>query len=318
VRLELARASMKQLLITALIAWLATSCASEPHRTVFDRMVAAVNDGDAEEYAGVYAENAVISIYGANNLVGRSAIEQHETELLKQFPGAQLALYSVWRRGNKAVVRYAVNAHTAAGEAMGHEGLLFYQLDDAGLIASERRYLDSLTPMAQLGALGPRRARMPPVLPATTQYHDAGDESLERANSELVLASLASWVAGERTELLARIHLDANVDELMLPQPFRDPGAAAKWSALWSSAVHDLEMDITDTLAVGDTVLVEMVVRGKLVEDFGPVAGRGRPFTVHRGMIARVKDGKLAEIACFMNGRELAQAVGQWPTLLAR
>jgi hypothetical protein len=34
---------------------------------------------------------------------------------------------------------------------------------------------------------------------------------------------------------------------------------------------------------------------------------------VHRGAIAHVKDGKLIHVSGFMNGRELAEAVGEWP-----
>jgi hypothetical protein len=48
---------------------------------------------------------------------------------------------------------------------MGHEGLLFYRLHPSGLIEEERRYLDSLTPMAQLGLLGALPARPLPTLP---------------------------------------------------------------------------------------------------------------------------------------------------------
>jgi hypothetical protein len=51
-------------------------------------MVNAVNVGDAKRYAGLYAQDAVITIYGSGELKGRGAIEQHEVELLREFPTA--------------------------------------------------------------------------------------------------------------------------------------------------------------------------------------------------------------------------------------
>ncbi len=295
------------------IALAVASCAANHELTVFDRMVEAVNAGDAREYASVYAEDAVISIYGANQLVGRSAIEQHESALLKQFPGAQLALYTVWRRGDHAAAHYAVNVRTAEGKVLGHEGLLFYRFDDSGLFAAENRYLDSLTPMAQLGALGAAPVRAPPVLPKNTQYHEAGDEPTEQRSTALVLASIAAWAAGDRSAFVASVADDVQVDELMFVEPFHGRDGATTWFDTWSAAARDLRLEVTDVLAIGEFVLVELVVRGTPVGALGSVSGGGNEFLVHRAMIVKVRDGKLANIACFMNGRELAQAVGQTP-----
>jgi hypothetical protein len=38
-----------------------------------------------------------------------------------------------------------------------------------------------------------------------------------------------------------------------------------------------------------------------------------KPFAVHRATIVQVRDRKLSLISNFMNGKELAEAVGQWP-----
>ena len=54
-------------------------------------MMQAVNAGDAKRYARLYAQDAVIMIHGSGELKGRGAIEQHEVELLREFPGARLA-----------------------------------------------------------------------------------------------------------------------------------------------------------------------------------------------------------------------------------
>src|SRR5438093_11180833 len=82
-------------------------------------MVRAVNAGEADKYARLYAENAVITLPGTGELKGRQAIEEHEVELLRQFPGARLGFYDVWQEGPLVVVHYAVNGRTPAGQPMG-------------------------------------------------------------------------------------------------------------------------------------------------------------------------------------------------------
>jgi uncharacterized protein (TIGR02246 family) len=74
--------------------------------TALNEMMNAVNAGDAKRYARLYAQDAVITIYGGGELKGRSAIEQYEVELLREFPGTRLAFYSVWQKGALAVVHY--------------------------------------------------------------------------------------------------------------------------------------------------------------------------------------------------------------------
>ena len=64
---------------------------------------------------------------------------------------------------------------------------------------------------------------------------------------------------------------------------------------------------------MGEFVLVELLVRGTLKGPFGPLSAANRELTVHRALIVELKGGRLTRISAFMNGKELAQAVGQWP-----
>src|SRR5215468_3515278 len=105
--------------------------------TALKEIVRAVNAGDAKKYALVYSQDAVIRIYGGGEVKGRDAIESYELDLMRQFPGAQIAFETIWQKGLIAVVHYAVNGHTPTGQAMGHEGLLFYQFQPSGLIEEE-------------------------------------------------------------------------------------------------------------------------------------------------------------------------------------
>ena len=133
----------------------------------------AVNAGDAGRYARAYAPDAVITIHGGVELKGRSSIEQYEVELMREFPGTRFAFYAIWLKGPQAVVHYAVKGKTPSGKGMGHEGLLFYRFQSSGLIEEEHRYLDSMTPMAQMGMLGTLTVRPPPRLPTDTKVHMA-------------------------------------------------------------------------------------------------------------------------------------------------
>src|SRR5262249_41274877 len=46
--------------------------------SAFTRMMDTVNAGDADGYASLYADDAVITIFGVDELRGRDAIEQYE------------------------------------------------------------------------------------------------------------------------------------------------------------------------------------------------------------------------------------------------
>lgn len=277
---------------------------------VLMKMASAVNAGDAKGYAKLYQQDAVIHIIGTGDLSGRDAIERHEVDLIREFPGTRLAFYSAWRQGRVAVVRYAVNGQAAQGHPMGHEGLLFFRFDDAGLITDERRYLDALTPMAQLGALGSTRGRVPPVLPDRLEVTDAA------SNPEapvIVRRLLRICDAHDAPAFAASLTEDVVIDELMLSEPFTRADGARQWLEMWARAVPDGKTEITNVISVGDAVLVEATTRGTLKGALGPLTGNDVPFSVHRAFVMEFAGQRLARLSAFMNAKELAEATGQWP-----
>jgi len=281
-------------------------------------MVRAVNAGDAAAYARLYDVDATITIPGSPALEGRRAIEDYEKDLLREFPGARLGFYAVWQHGPVAAVHYAVNGRTPAGRSMGHEGLLFYRFLPSGLIADERRYLDSLTPMAQLGALGPVPARPLPTLPGGLEAHTATGSPSEGENVALVRASLAALDSKDEGAFLAGIADDAVLDELIEPQPSPGRRNVGAWFERWTRAIPDARSEITGIFGAGAFVLVELVVSGTLDGPLGPIPAANKRFAVHRAAIFQVKGGRLAGISAFMNGKEIAQAVGRWPPPLGK
>jgi ketosteroid isomerase-like protein len=286
--------------------------------TALNEMMNAVNAGDAKRYARLYARDAVITIYGGGELKGRGAIEQYEVNLLREFPGTRLAFYSVWQKGALVVVHYGVNGRTSGGQSMGHEGLLFYRFDPSGLIEQEHRYLDSLTPMVQMGMLGATPARAMPKLPTGLKVHVARSSPEEEVNIAIVTASFTALDSKNEPAFLATIAADAVLDELMLPQPFIGERNVKAWFETWTTAVPDATTEITSILGVGEFVLLEAVVRGTLKGPFGRLVASNKPFSVHRAAIVQVKHGKLNRVSGFMNGKELAEAVGQWPPAIGK
>ncbi len=276
-------------------------------------MMRAVNGGDAKRYASLYAEHAVITIYGSAPLQGRDAIEKYEVELLHQFPGTRLAFYSVWQSGSSAVVHYGVNGRTSTGVPMGHEGLLFYRFQPSGLIDEERRYLDSFTPMAQLGALGPGPTRALPTLPEDLTVHVAKGTSEEKANVAVVRTFLTTLDANDRSKTLSTFAPDAVLDDLTYPHPFVGAKSVDTWLTHWASAVPDARSEPTTIVGIGQFVLAESVVRGTLAGTLGRVSASNKPFTIHRAIVAQVENTRLTRLAIFSNGQELARVVGQWP-----
>ena len=196
---------------------------------------------------------------------------------------------------------------------MGHEGLLFYRFDPSGLIEQEHRYLDSLTPMGQMGMLGATPARAMPKLPTGLKVHVARSSPEEEVNIAIVTASFTALDSKNEPAFLATIAADAVLDELMLPQPFIGERNVKAWFETWTTAVPDATTEITSILGVGGFVLAETVVRGTLTGQLGRVLASGKAFAVHRAAIVQVKNGKVTRVSAFMNGKELAEAVGQWP-----
>jgi ketosteroid isomerase-like protein len=281
-------------------------------------MIRAVNAGEADAYARCYAEDAVITIHGGDVQRGRSAIEAYEKELLRDYPGTRLAFFDVWRKGSQAVVRYGVNGRTPAGRAMGHEGLLFYRFDPAGFITDEKRYLDSVTPMAQLGLLGPYPSRALPALPRDMSVHLAGDSTTEDGNAALARQTMAALDSGDVGAFLDGFAEDAVLDDLSEPVPAAGKARVKAWFERWTGAVDGARSEIGTVLAVGDAVLMETVGHGVLRKPLGRLVPSRHEFAVHRGVIARVRAGKISGLTVFMNGKELAQAVGQWPPSAAK
>ena len=126
-------------------------------------------------------------------------------------------------------------------------------------------------------------------------------------------ASFGAQNSKNESAFVASLTDDFVFDELTQPEPFIGKRNVRIWLDTWARAVPDATSEIITLLGVGEFVLVETVVRGALKGSLGRLLASNKPFAVHRAAIVRVKDGKLTHVSAFMNGKELAEAVGQWP-----
>jgi steroid delta-isomerase-like uncharacterized protein len=202
-----------------------------------------------------------------------------------------------------------VNSPPVGGRASGHEGLLFYRFDDDGLVAEEHRYLDALTPMAQMGALGPTLARAVPTLPEHPNVRFTVGMRAERENTDFVVATIREM--STRDPLLSeRFADDVVIDEVMCREAFR---GVAPWLRMWRTAMPNARWEIVSADGVGDVVFVELIGRGTLAGPLGRVPASGSTVTIHRGTLFELRRGRIARVTSFMNGRELAESAGRWP-----
>lgn len=282
----------------------------EQHVASLRTMIATVNAGDAAGYARLYAAGAAITIYGGETITGREAIEKYEAELMRQFPGTTLAFYEVWQLSPVAVVHYGVNGSTPNGAAMGHEGLLFFRFDRDGLIAEERRYLDSATPMAQLGAFGKVETRSLPKLPDNLTAYPVQSPAANDKNVPVVRRALQAIDAHDAGAFMQHAAANVIVDDLMLPAPFNESTGVSRWFTTWSSVTPGPFFQVTNTFAGHDYVILETVMRGTLSGPVGRVSAGHKAFTVHAAWIAQLKDGAIARLTRFLNSKELADASG--------
>jgi ketosteroid isomerase-like protein len=301
------------LCLAALAIAVSTDGAAQEARylSALETMLSTVNAGDAAGYAALYANDAIITIYGTGEIKGRAAIERHEVDLLRQFPGTRLAFFDVWQTGGPSVVaHYAVLGRATSGQQMGHEGLLFFRFNASGHIQEEHRYLDSLTPMIQLGALPGAAARAFPRLPDRLTPHAAGASSVQQANAAIATRVLKALHDGRATAFLSDLADNATVDEVMTPCPFARRSEAVDWLKSWST---NSRLELMTTHAVGNFVLVEARLNGTLTGPIGRLTATNKPYAVHRAFIVQVTQGKVTRLSALTNGRELAEPSGQWP-----
>ncbi len=128
------------------------------------RLADAMNRGDANAMAALYAQDAVS--YGPiapEGLKGRDAIRKLNENLAKAFPDTNIRVLSINAKGDTVAAEWVVTGrHTGAFELptgtlaptnrqVTLRGANFYQFNREGLISEARGYFDMASFLQQLG-----------------------------------------------------------------------------------------------------------------------------------------------------------------------
>jgi len=108
------------------------------------------------------------------------------------------------------------------------------------------------------------------------------------------------------------------LDDLSEPGPSAGRANVKAWFDRWKHAAAGAKTTNIRLVAVGDDVLAETLVIGRLQAPLGRLRPSDRPFAVHRAAIVQVRNDRIARLTFFMNTKELAEDVGQWPPSAAK
>lgn len=98
-----------------------------------------------------------------------------------------------------------------------------------------------------------------------------------------------------------------------LPFPVEGPEGVLQLGDLLLTAFSEIELDIEDTVAEGDKVLVRLRFRGVHSGPFGPYEATGKRFDVGVLDLFRMEDGKIAEQWPAIDNLGLQQQIGMLP-----
>jgi steroid delta-isomerase-like uncharacterized protein len=122
-----------------------------------------------------------------------------------------------------------------------------------------------------------------------------------------------------RFEYAFRAADQTTIDELCYPglvdhnpAPDEDPALAGfkQKVAGFKAAFPDLEEDLQDIVASGDTVATRWVVTGSLQQDFMGITASGQKIRVEGMNFYRLKDGRVTDIWTQFDGVALMQQLG--------
>ena len=119
------------------------------------------------------------------------------------------------------------------------------------------------------------------------ELHDFGF-ALDRIRS-----TFAALDARDEAAFLAGFAEDGVLDDLSEPGTSTGKPGVKAWFERWTRAAPGARTEIVTLAAIGDDVLVETVVRGRLQAPLGRLTPSDRPFALHRAAIVQMKYEKI-------------------------
>ena len=276
-----------------------------------------LNGHDPKMFASVYADDAVISVAGLNEVSGREAIVQNMTEWFEVFGNAKLGFSRVWVKGDTMVLEWVINGThhgqlfgvKGTEQPIGHYGLSVVKFNADGKVAREERYGELGTVMTQVGAAGAKaKARPIPEVPAMPETILAkGDED---KNVEVAKAALTALENKKEADFTAVLTDDIEQDGVFHLETSKGKDGAKKFFKSFTTAFPDAKFEVTKALAIGDYAIVETTLKGTHKGALGTIQPTKKPIAVHLVDIFKMKDGKIARAWTYQNSLEMQQQLG--------
>jgi predicted ester cyclase len=278
----------------------------------------ALNEHDAKKFASVYADSAVISVVGLNEVVGRSSVEANMDEWFRTFGKIKIGFRRVWIKDKTIVLEWVING-THTGELfgrkmpetpIGHYGLSIVTMNDDGKVVTERRYGDLGVVATQVGATK-EKPRAIPQLPDSTDILES--KGAEDAKAESAAGAYLGTYAKKADGAYEALFTDgAEVDGILHVDPVKGKGEAKKAFNAMLKAFPDLKLSPTLLLGIGDTAVIEYFMSGTNSGPLGARAATKKNVNTHAVDILHLKDGKLERVWTYQNSSELMSQLDQF------
>jgi SnoaL-like polyketide cyclase len=281
----------------------------ELQKTALETALHALNDHDAAKFASIYAETAVVSAAGFNEVSGRAAVEANMAEWFQLFSKVKIGFANVWIRGKTVVLAWVING-THTGELfgrkmpetpIGHSGISIVTMNDNGLIVSERRYGDLAAVEAQMA--GGTRAQVP-SLPETMQVTDSNaepDTLSKEAREAYMLEAFSGYAANARKDYSAILKQSIALDGRL--RSAKEKIEDQETIATVEKAFRPIRLEGPGALVFGKTSIVEHTLFGE-----GP---KGKTITMHVVDVVQAgADGNPSSRARYQNAFELTSQLG--------
>ncbi|MDB4934984.1 MAG: hypothetical protein JWP87_1956 [Labilithrix sp.] len=279
--------------------------------------LAGLNGHDPKMFASVYADDALISVAGLNEVNGREAIAQNMAEWFEVFSKAKLGFSRVWVKGHAMILEWVING-THHGELfgvkgteqpIGHYGLSIVHFNNDGKVEREDRYGELGAVMTQVGAAGAKAKPRPiPDVPAAPETIIAkGDEDKNLDVAKTVLTALENKKEADFTAALTD---DVEQDGVFHLETSKGKDGAKKFYKSFTTAFPDAKFDVKKAFAIGDYAIVMSTMTATHKGALGQIPATKRPVAVHLVDVFKIKDGKVARAWTYQNSLEMQQQLG--------
>ncbi len=272
----------------------------------------ALNGHDAKKVADAYADGAVISVAGLNDLAGKAQIQSNMQEWFDTFSKVKVGWSRIWTKNDVMVLEWVLNG-THTGELfgvkgtdhpIGHLGLSILTFDKDGHVASEHRYGDLGTVMGQVTGKG---AKPIPAVPAAPEMIAAGAAD-EDAKVDAAKAIYGALEKKSEADFIGKMADDVEYEGHL--GSVKGKADAKKFFGAFTKAFPDAKFEVTSSWGVGDYAIVEYALKATHKGPIMGVAPTNRKIIVHAVDVFKMKDGKLVKAQTYSNGLELMNQLG--------